>query len=494
MDNKQSSTQAAALRPKSGGADNLYVLLALISIVVSGAMALATRQFGLLALLVIPVVIFLFGGLSKPDLALAVFFFITFTQFSEVAISFYHLPSLAQPLAGLLLFIFLVRWTIYGERPLTSSRSITFVLLYILILFVHMLYADNFIMARDSFIGFAKDMLGGVIVVMLVRTPASIKNAVLPIVVAGILMGTISVIQFTRNDFANQYGGFGRWENQVSGETSRNRISGPYANPNAYSQVLIVIVAIALGRLWYEKRAGLKALAGWAVVVCALSVIFTYSRGGFLTLVATIALLFVQNRSRFFPILLTAAVAVAALQFLPTDYTSRLTTLFQFSNSPSAQVTDTSFRGRLSENIAAWQMFWDHPYFGVGLGNFKVQYQEYSRLIGLDTRRVERNPASLYMELLAEQGLIGLSVFAFLMYAVFRGLIIARVQFARVGLHDQAHIAMSVFVALVGYLIAAAAKNSAYANVFWALVGFAISIEQVAYSVAHVEEKPAPSY
>jgi O-antigen ligase len=225
-----------------------------------------------------------------------------------------------------------------------------------------------------------------------------------------------------------------------------------------------------------------------------LSIFFTYSRGGFLTLVATVSVLFLQNRSRFFPLLFTAAIGLSALQFLPVDYTSRLTTLFQFTNSQSSQLSDPSFRGRMSENLAAWRMFGDHPYFGVGLGNFKVQYQEYSRQIGLDPRRVERNPASLYMELLAEQGAVGITIFAFLMYMVFRGLVTARVQFARAGLHDHAHIAMSIFAALVGYLIAATVKNSAYSNVFWVLIGISISIEQVAYSITHVEETAAPSY
>lgn len=474
--------------------DTLYIFFALLSVVISGAMAIAAREFGLLALLVIPVVIFLFGGLSKPDLALAVFFFVTFTQSSEVAISFYGFPSIAQPLAGLLLFIFLVRLAVYGERPLMSARSITIVFLYILTLFLHMLYANDFIMARDFFIGFAKDMLGGVIVVMLLRNPASIKNAILPILIAGIFMGTISTIQFTTKDFSNQYGGFGKWESQSSGETTRNRVTGPYVNPNAYAQVLIVIVAIALGRVWNEKRTVIRLLALWAAAVCVLSVFFTYSRGGFLTLVITVSILFVQNRSRFFPILLTAALGLAVLQFLPLDYMGRVATLFQFTDSQSGQVSDLSFRGRMSENIAASQMFWDHPYFGVGLGNFKVQYQEYSRQIGLDPRRSARSAASLYMELLAEQGLVGLSVFAFLIYTVLRGLITARVQFARAGLHDHANIAMSIFAALVGYLIAATVKNSSYSNVFWALIGIAISIEQVAYSVSHAEETPVAGH
>ena len=36
-------------------------------------------------------------------------------------------------------------------------------------------------------------------------------------------------------------------------------------------------------------------------------------------------------------------------------------------------------------------------WFGVGLNNFKVHYQEYSQDLGLDPRREERSPHSFYL-------------------------------------------------------------------------------------------------
>lgn len=469
----------------TGGVNKLPIILTLLTVLMSVSMAVVTNKFGPLALLVIPGVIYLIGGLSKPDLVLAVYFFITFTQFSDTAIEFYGLPSLAQPLAGLMVLIILVRMTLYDEHPVQWARSIFVLLSYILILFVPMLYADDNTASYTTFINFAKDIIGGVIVVILIQRPSSLRNAVWPIIIAGIVMGTISVIQSTTGDFTNQYGGFGRWQQAVSGEVISNRVSGPYINPNAYAQVMVVIMAISLSRFLHEKNIGLRLIAGWSSLVCIAAIIFTYSRGGFLTLIATLGILFVQNRSRVFPIFLTFVIGASLLQFLPSDYGGRVATLFEIGGSQGSQINDPSFRGRMSENLAAWRMFSDNPYFGVGLGHYKIQYQDYSRQIGLDPRRVGRTPASLYMELLAEQGLVGTSVFALLIYLVFSGLVRARIQFARLGMHDNAHIAMSLIAALVGYLVQATVKNSAYSNVFWLLIGMAISTEQVAYTALH---------
>jgi O-antigen ligase len=120
------------------------------------------------------------------------------------------------------------------------------------------------------------------------------------------------------------------------------------------------------------------------------------------------------------------------------------------------------------------------PFFGVGLGNFEVQYQDYSRQIGLDTRRVPRTPASLYLEVLSQQGLIGVLSFSLLIYTIFAGLRSARLQFAYAGMQDQANMTMALVSGFVGYMIAATVKNSAYSNVYWILVGMALSAAQVA--------------
>jgi len=466
--------------PVDGRIDKLSLILGLIAIAISAASALAIGRFGALVLLVVPAVIFLLVVFIQPDYGLMIFVFITVTQVSNVAINFYNAPSIAQPLAGLLMAVILLRIVIYRELPLNWGRIVPILVIYVVALFISMFNADDFEMSSMAFIGFIKDALGGVIVILLIQRPASFRKAIWTLVIAGMFMGSISMFQTVTRTYDNNYFGFGRWESQTAGQDSRNRLTGPYDNPNAYSQVIVVIFILALERLWHEKRTLLRLVAGWSVIVCGLTVVFTYSRGGVMTLLAATGVLFLQNKPRILPVLLTVVAGLAVVQFLPSDYTSYISTVRDLiPTQTNDQINDPSFRGRLSENLVALRMFSDDPLFGVGLGNYQTQYQNYSRQIGLDNRRVTRNPSSLYLEVLSEQGLIGSTAFLLLLYTVFSGLIISRRKFLLAGLNDHSNLTMAMLAGLAGYLIAAVVKNSAYSNVYWILVGIALSAVQV---------------
>jgi len=472
---------------RQGKPDRLPVILGLIAIAISGVLAAAISDYGALILLAVLALVFLVVVFVKPDYGLVIFIFITVTQVSNVAIKFYGAPSIARPLAALLMAVILLRIVLYGERLLNMSRFVPVLALYIFALFVSMLSAEDFVLSSDTFNGFFKDALGGVIIILLIQRPASFRQAAWAMIIAGIFMGSISVFQAVTDTYDNSYFGFGGWDTQTAGQQTRNRLTGPYANPNAYSQVMVVIFALSLERLWHEKRSLLRLAAGWGAFVTSLTIVLTYSRGGLLTFIATLGILFLQNRPRLFPLLLTIMVALGLTQLLPSDYALRVSTLQDLIPSQNNQITDQSFRGRLSENIAAWRMFTDDPFFGVGLGNFSVQYQEYSRQIGLDPRRVSRTPASLYLEVLSEQGMVGAIPFALLLYTIFTGLIFARVHFTFAGLTDHSRITMGLIAGFAGYMFAATVKNSAYSNVYWILVGLAISAYQVA--LYHSREK-----
>jgi O-antigen ligase len=460
--------------------DWLSIIAAFLAVVVGVVIAISVGKFGALSLLAVPLVLLLLAALAVPELGLMGFIAITYTQLSNVGITYHGFPSLAQPLAGLLLVIILLRISLYGERPLGWKRAIPILVIYILTWFVSMLHAGDFSVASQAFISFLKDALGALIVVFFIQKPLSFRAAIWSLIIAGMFMATISIFQALTGTYSNNYWGFGGWSTQVSGALGRFRLEGPYSNPNAYAQVLLVVAVLALDRFWHERHVLLRIAAGWALVVCSLAVLFTYSRGGFLALLFALGVFLIQHRPGFVPLLFTALLAVGLLQFLPATYTQRISSLTQFFSLQSDQVSDPSFRGRLSENTVAWQMFLDHPWMGIGIGNYPINYQDYSRDIGLDPRRSNRTPASLYLELLSEQGLIGTVVFLGLLLFVFLGLWSAKRQFNLAGLKDDAYISGALFAGFAGYMFSALFKNSAYSNSFWIIVGIAIAARQVA--------------
>ena len=468
------------LRSGDNGLSILFFAIAIAS-GVAIAVAIWQLQLGWIGLLVAPSLFFLLAVLIRPELGLGAFIFIIVIQLTPVINQYYPaIPSPGYPLLGVLGFLIIWRMVIYGDRPDGWKRA-SVILVVMAFWLLSVLVAADSGLALAKFRRFTENAILAFVIVFFIQRPIPLRSIVWALLAAGILMATISVFQNLTSTYDNNYWGFGEWDQSSTGGVTNHRATGPYGNPNAYAQVLVMLVPLAVDRLWHEKEWHFRLLAGWALLVCILTVFFTYSRNGFITLLFTLGLLLVTRRPRVLSVAVMVALALVVIQFLPISYTERITSLFQFSSSSSPQrITDVSFRGRLSENIAAWRMFQDHPLFGVGLDNFQVNYQSYSRQIGLDERRIERTPASFYLELLSEQGLIGTLVFMLFMLIVFRNLWKAARLFQFLGMKNEEYMTLAFLSGLAGYMVFYISKNSAYPNVFWVLLGIAFSIAQVA--------------
>ena len=148
----KSRTKEISFPMTNGGLDKISVFLGLIAIAFSAGAAIAIGQFGALVLLVVPAVIFFVVVFVQPDYGLSFFIFITVTQVSNVAIEFYDAPSIAQPLAGLLMAVILLRIALYQELPLYWGRITPVLVMYVVALFLSMVNAADFKICSVAFI------------------------------------------------------------------------------------------------------------------------------------------------------------------------------------------------------------------------------------------------------------------------------------------------------------------------------------------------------
>jgi O-antigen ligase len=207
----------------------------------------------------------------------------------------------------------------------------------------------------------------------------------------------------------------------------------------------------------------------------------TFSRGGFLALIVAFVVMLIRRPLHPIVLLVTVGALILAAQFAPESYNERISTLWSLIPGSETDLReDASFRGRLSERLAGWLMFQDHPLLGVGLNNYPVNYQDYSRQLGIDPRRENRSPDNLYVEIASEQGLLGLAAFGFILWGAFRAARQAQRDFNAAGLRDSAEIALAISVSLISYLISAMSKNSSYPDYFWLFIAIMLALPQVA--------------
>ena len=160
-----------------------------------------------------------------------------------------------------------------------------------------------------------------------------------------------------------------------------------------------------------------KAFAGALVFACLLMPIGTEARTG-LVCIAVLGVLMLRNaRRRFLYLGAAAALAAAALPFLPDSFTGRMATIQSYQADQSASV-----------RLAVWDWTWnyalEHPTgggFGAYRGNRIMVETVDTRSAGeveIVSARMEADEGrayhSAYFEMLGEQGFPGLILFLFI--------------------------------------------------------------------------------
>ena len=420
-------------------------------------------------------------SIFNTELGLLLLVFISYTRLSDILIKFHGAPSVAKFFVVLLVIVILVRWLMYDETPLGWSKAAWLIGAYGFVCYVSLLYSQEFIDAQVAFIAWVKDAIIGLVIVVLLKEGNSYRKVIWTLILIGLFLGSLSVFQALTNTFYSDYGGFAQaGAGTITGTFHDQRVGGPIGDPNTYAQVLLVILPLALDRFINEKSNILKVLGGLAMVIIPITVYLTYSRGGFLALLVVLIALVYFYRPEFSRVVLIFLVLLLAMQFLPAQYMDRISTLRVFIPTPNSRLTqEGSVQGRISEMLVGLQMFADHPFTGVGLNNFSANYLDYSAKLGIDNRREARSAHSLYIELAAELGLIGLAAFFSLLYFTLKGLFKAIQDFEENGQEQYANMTRALTTGLFAYLAAALFLHDAYPRFFWVIIGICLSVPNV---------------
>jgi O-antigen ligase len=134
-------------------------------------------------------------------------------------------------------------------------------------------------------------------------------------------------------------------------------------------------------------------------------------------------------------------------------------------------------------------MFTEHPILGVGAGNYPINYQRYAQLIGIEFRAEARDPHSLYIQLLAETGILGTIAFLLMIFFLFDALNKACLALEQApGLADWLPWISSYRFAILSYLLTSFFLHNAYIRYLWILIAMALTGIQITYNLLnHLE-------
>ncbi len=458
---------------------DIFLLLALVIGVGSGVLIVELQKHVVVILGLVGLIAFIFTILS-PEFGLALLIFLTYTRLSDIAVQDYGAPSVAKFFIALLAGTIFMRWALFHEPPKGWQRPSLLVGLYGLIGLGSVIYAPETSKVIEDLSNFIKDALITVVVVIMLTKTSSFRISLWTLMFVGIFLGSISVWQYLTGTFQNNYWGFAEASIQnIVGDSNDYRIAGPISDPNFYAQIMAVITFIALERTLHEKNIWLRLLALWSLGASGFSVVLTYSRGGFLALiVALIAFMYVYRPKVYHvPLIILALIAVFVVA--PKNYVERIFSLQEFFSTPgSLRTEDMALRGRASANITAYEMIRSNPLFGVGLNNYENSFGQYSRLSGL-AMETETAAHNLYLEVAAETGLVGLTVFMAMVIVSARTILQARKRFLAAGQADMVDLITGFGSGFFAYMFAAIFIHGAYPRYFYLLIGIALALDLV---------------
>ena len=451
---------------------------------VAGAGRAPLLILGLLALAVAVVV------LIWPELAPPVAVFLIYSDALVVAVNSHGAPSAVEVAAPLLLAIPVAASLLRGER-LVFDRVFGLLLLLLLVEIASTIASPN----PDTALGrVEKFVQEGLIIYLLLlnvlRTPQSLRRAAWSVLAAGAFLSLVAVLQTATGRYDRPFSGFAVLDHEYFlGHEDAARAQGPLADPNSFAQVLLPVAALGAVLAWRERSRWLRILAALAGLLALVAIAFTYSRGAALVLLAIAVGLVILRYLRFVQVLALAA-AIAVLLVAVPGYRDRLSSLSSLggatAQSGAANAADISARSRATENLAAWLVFRDHPFLGVGPGGFGFFYQEYAQRVGLEVQQGTRTGAEgvkageapqraahdIFLGVAADLGTAGLVVFVSVLVAALTALNrVRRLWLGRdVGLEA---LATGLLLALLSYVMAGLFLSLAFERYLYVLLGLA---------------------
>ena len=379
---------------------------------------------------------------------------LTFVKAAGFILALAWLAALANREAGTPL--------IFRDHPLIAYATVFFIAWS----FASILWATDPVSARTDSIRLAQNALLFVIVFTAIA-----KRQHLIWVLGAYLGGAFltAVVGIAGGSSSEQFGPF----------ADTSRLSGGIGDPNELAAILIPALVIAAFMLAVVTVPLLKWLLGSLVVVLALALFLTESRGGLLALaVVAVVTPFLAG-----PVRLRAVAVILTVAAIGIGY-------YALVAPPAAIQHVTSFSagggtGRTDLWKVAVEMWRNHPLGGVGTGNFTVVEPRYAvRTINLervdlvvDDPKVAHNT---YLHVLTELGIVGFVAFIGMLGGTLLVAWRAIKELERRGERRLEILARGVLIGTIGMLAAFVFITAQLEKQLWLLLGLCLALSTLA--------------
>jgi probable O-glycosylation ligase (exosortase A-associated) len=241
--------------------------------------------------------------------------------------------------------------------------------------------------------------------------------------------------------------------NYLNGITVGDRAAwnSALSNPNALAAATLLPITASVMLLALFRSLWIRMALGAVLLSCAIVMLMTQSRTGFLALVAFGAILLLRSRKRIRSAVLIGLAVAAVLIVAPRSVWHRVSGMVLLTDTRT--IADADEEGSAAQRFeiakTALRIVVDHPVLGTGFGTYPLVNEQYSPSVGrMDTHNT-------FLHVLAEQGIIGLALFCGILLSALLASRRSR-RAADIGRADAAHLSLVASAGLIAFLVAAA--------------------------------------
>lgn len=232
---------------------------------------------------------------------------------------------------------------------------------------------------------------------------------------------------------------------------------------NEFSSNMIMGIPLCYGIFVVSDKKWKNVACGILGVLFSMVIIISYSRGAFLSLLVLMGLLIILfNENRKQLLIVTLIVAFGFGLRISGDYWDRMKGISNYEE-------DASSMGRVATYEAAKQMIFQHPVIGIGMGDFKRKFYEYCPEPYRQYGAPGKNVHSIYLQVLAETGIIGFILYSATFLLVIRSAM-HRLKDPELSQANRILI-KSLLASMGGYVTALFFLPGAYSNYLFLLSG-----------------------
>jgi O-antigen ligase len=427
----------------------------------AGQASMVIRSF----LVALPLIVFI---ARAPVVGIyAVAFFIPLEVFARIPDEFFSLYKLL----GVLTLTSTLVHAVAGESPSVARQrtAVTrWMFVFLFLMAASVLWSIEPALSLQSVRRLVTLAVFYFLVVRLVDSQSKLRILMLVMVASAVVAGLFAVTAFVRGDAVFDT------QSDVTVEGSL-RAAGASLDANFFAATILASLPACLLLFREEKQPLVRAGLAVAALVIVLGTVFSFSRGGALTLMLIVGLAFMSlvRRLEGRALLATLGVGLLAMMVgfavLPASYKERVQSL------QSPMEGDESIRGRWLYVQYGGEAVLESP-LGVGAGAFPVafrqsRYDQMYRYYDLETGQEKgRSAHNMYLEVSVESGLLG--------GALFTGMIVfALYESRRTGRHLRRKgepwlraANESASMGLVSFAFAGLFLSAQYEKTLWLLV------------------------